>query len=211
MNYTAILPLKEHSERVPRKNWRTFGDRPLYQHILSSLLAVAAIDQVVIDTDSTREFPSHPRLVVRERPMHLRGDHVSMNRIIGSAIDEFPAAAYLQTHSTNPLISAETIARALEFYERDITSTYSVTRHQARMYYPNGDPLNHDPDDLLPTQELEPIFEENSCLYLFTSRSFKSWNSRIGPQARMFETPLAESLDIDTEDQWKIAEALIRQ
>lgn len=211
MNYAAIVPLKKASERVPRKNWRTLGGRPLYTHILESLIGVKAIDPIIIDTDSEREFPeaAHPRVIIRRRPDHLRGHHVSMNRIIGAILADHPAPAYLQTHATNPFISSETIARALDEYERDTTSLFSVTRHQARFYWDTGSPINHDPDDLVPTQELESLYEENSCLYCFTRRSFECWNSRIGPQARMFETPLSESLDIDTEDDWKLAEAFL--
>ena len=65
--------------------------------------------------------------------------------------------------------------------------------------------MNHDPDNLIPTQELEPWFEENSNLYIFTADSFAKTNARIGKQSMMYEGPYFESVDIDTPQDWDFA------
>ncbi|MEQ1842197.1 MAG: hypothetical protein ABL994_17465, partial [Verrucomicrobiales bacterium] len=85
-------------------------------------------------------------------------------------------------------------------------SLFTVNRHQTRFYRPDGSPVNHDPDRLIPTQDLEPWYEENSCLYVFSGPSFASKRARIGNKPIFFETPRIESADIDTEIEWHQAE-----
>jgi CMP-N-acetylneuraminic acid synthetase len=87
-------------------------------------------------------------------------------------------------------------------------SLFSVTRHQTRFYRADGAPINHDPDNLVRTQDLEPWFEENSCLYLFSQASFAATGARIGRHPILFEIPRGEAVDIDDAEDWALAEAL---
>ena len=68
--------------------------------------------------------------------------------------------------------------------------------------------MNHDPNRLIRTQDLDPLYEENSNLYLFTKESFNRTGARIGRNPLLFETPISENIDIDNEDDWARAEAL---
>ena len=214
----ALLPLKAHSERVPRKNFRDLHGRPLFRWMLDTLLAMPRVARIVINTDARDVLLQHglgddERVMVRDRRSEICGDTVSMNRVIEDDVQHVPADAYLMTHTTNPLISAETIHRALDAYERGVRdqradSLFGVTRIQSRFYRADGSAVNHDPDNLVRTQDLEPWFEENSCLYIFSRRSFAATSARIGLRPILFETPKLESLDIDTEDDWSLVEAV---
>ena len=111
----ALLPFKAHSERVPRKNFRQLGGKPLYAWMLDTLLALDAVERIVINTDAESEFGgdarlSHPKVLVRSRSAMLCGDRVSMNLIIADDIAALPAEHYLMTHVTNPFLSAASIA-----------------------------------------------------------------------------------------------------
>ncbi|MGH8587266.1 MAG: acylneuraminate cytidylyltransferase family protein, partial [Gammaproteobacteria bacterium] len=77
-----------------------------------------------------------------------------------------------------------------------------------RLYRGDGSAVNHDPQNLLRTQDLEPWFEENSCLYLFSAEGFARTGARIGDRPLLFETPRLESVDIDEPDDWRLAELL---
>lgn len=211
----ALIPIKNHSERVNNKNFRDFCGKPLYHHIIHTLERTYAVDEIVIDTDSPRVIGEAPKLGqkvrVIERPMELRGDHVSTNRIFEHDLKSTDAQVFLQTHATNPLLLAETIASALKTFldnEGKCDSLFSVNRHQSRFYKADGEPVNHDPANLIRTQDLPPLFEENSCLYIFTKESFASTNARIGKKPFMFPTPPIESIDIDDEISWRVAEML---
>jgi CMP-N-acetylneuraminic acid synthetase len=213
----AIVPMRHFSRRVPGKNYRVLIDRPLYRYILDTLLAVPAVSEVVVDTDSdtiiedlARELPE-VRIV--RRPEHLRSEMLVMNDILPHILDEVAADYYLQTHSTNPLLRSETVGEAIAAFlaQRDThDSLFSVTPRQVRLWTADGEAVNHDPDNLIRTQDLEPVMEENSCIYIFRRDVFEARRNRIGAHPLVFAMDPAESLDVDTELDWQIVEATLR-
>lgn len=217
MRAVALLPMKANSERVVGKNFRDFRGKPLFRWMLDSLLSVDAVDQVVINTDARTILGKHgiensERVLIRDRRPEICGDAVSMNKIILDDLENVAADVYLMTHTTNPLLSPETIRNALDRYFEALAegadSLFSVNRVQTRFYRKDGSSINHDPRHLVPTQQLEPWFEENSCLYIFSRQSFHASGARIGAHPRLFESPRLESIDIDTVDDWDMAIAI---
>ena len=212
---TAILIIKRHSARVPGKNFRALGGRPLFRWILDTLLGTDGVERVVINTDAVDRLeacglPQDPRLVLDPRKQALSGDHITANTLLADVMPRFPSRVYLMTHATSPFLSAETIARALAELEASpgADSLFSVSRHRARFYGADGRALNHNPDNLVPTQDLEAWYEENSALYLFTAESFAATGSRVGQHPITFPTPPWESVDIDVPDDWHLAELI---
>lgn len=213
----AIIPMKERSERVPNKNVRGFNGKPLFCWIIESLLEAKTIDSIVVNTDSpligdmVRE--RYPGVFVLYRPDYLKGDMVTGNALIKWTLSQLKGEHFLYTHSTNPLLKPETIDRAVELYlsnQATYDSLFGVTKHQFRLYRADGYPANHNPDELIRSQDLEPLYEDNSNLYIFSRGSFRRSGNRIGQRAYMFEVSKTESIDIDTEDDWKIAEAVAK-
>jgi len=213
----ALIPMRHHSQRVPGKNFRLLAGKPLYYHIISSLLLVPRINNVVVDTDSEpiiegiKEF--FPLVTILERPDYLRADTIPMNDILLYDTSQIEADVYLQTHSTNPLLKVETINRAIDaflkaFPARD--SLFSVTRLQTRLWDQVGKAINHDPSILLQTQDLPPVFEENSCLYMFTKKNLEKHQNRLGNNPVMFEMSADEAWDIDDELDFSITEFLMK-
>ena len=218
LGLVALLPMKANSERVPSKNFRNFAGKPLYRWILNSLLGLPEIDLVVINTDA-REILAQSglqdseRVMIRDRKPEICGDMVSMNLVLADDVDNVEANGYLMTHTTNPLLKSDTIRRAIAEFEAAeragrADSLFAVSRHQTRFYRADATPVNHDPANLVRTQDLEPWFEENSNLYLFTKRSFRASGARIGKKPLMFEVPKGEAADIDDQNDWDIAEAI---
>jgi CMP-N-acetylneuraminic acid synthetase len=214
----ALVPMRHISERVPGKNYREMAGKPLYFHILTTLKDTPEIAEVVVDTDSpdiiagVREH--FPDVRILERPEKLRDGMVPMNEILLYDTSEVEADYYLQTHSTNPLLKAETISKAIRtFVEgRDrYDSLFSVTRWQTRLYDKDGKAINHNPGELLRTQDLPPVYEENSCLYIFDRENLKERGHRIGEKPLMFEIDAIEAWDIDVELDFLIAEFLMRK
>jgi CMP-N-acetylneuraminic acid synthetase len=216
MRVVALLPMKAHSERVRGKNFRDLLGKPLFRWILDTLLSVDEISQVVINTDARgalaeRGLTESKRVAIRDRKPELCGDLVSMNLILADDIASVSADTYLMTHTTNPFMSAGTVRRALDVYRKAqaagaADSLFSVNKIQTRFYRAGGAPVNHDPGNLVRTQDLEPWYEENSNLYIFTRQSFAHTNARIGKRPILFETPRFESIDIDNEEDWSFAE-----
>lgn len=211
----ALLPMKANSVRVKGKNFRDFCGRPLFRWILDTLLQVEEIDQIIINTDARHILAENglvdtDRITIRDRKPEICGDHVSMNLVLADDVANVPADLYLMTHTTNPLMSADTIRKAIAaFIDAKAAGTadslFTVDKVQTRFYRADCSPVNHDPDNLIPTQNLEPWFEENSNLYLFTADSFAKTKARIGKQPMMYEGPYFESIDIDTPADWDFA------
>lgn len=212
----ALMPLKAHSARVPGKNFKDLNGRPLFSWMLDKLIESEHIDTVVINTDARRELVEaglveSPKVQIRDRRVDLCGDEVSMNLILKDDLDNTDADMYLMTHTTNPFLSLETIDGAIDSFVSavpKVDSLFTVNRMQTRFYDDACKAINHDPDNLIPTQDLAPWFEENSCLYLFTRSSFETSNARIGSKPMMYETKKLESVDIDEQQDWEIAEVI---
>ena len=216
-NLVALLPIKAHSSRVSGKNFRLFAGRPLFQWILESLLEVEAIEKIVINTDARNLLAHHglaetDRILIRDRPREICGTTVSMNRVIEDDVNSIDSKLYLMTHTTNPLLQSATIRSALELYhgktQEGYDSLFTVNEIQTRFYRENGSPVNHDPGNLVPTQNLEVWYEENSNLYAFTKESFEKTHARIGSNPVMYTTPHLESFDIDDVTGWHLAEII---
>jgi CMP-N-acetylneuraminic acid synthetase len=217
MKLAALVPMRHHSQRVPGKNYRPLAGKPLFQHIIETLIKVPEIDSIIIDTDSKPILDEVPRLFpdvkLIHRPSHLLADDVPMNDILLHDTSQVKADFYLQTHSTNPLLKPETISNAIKLlftnYPKN-DSLFSVTRLQTRLYFQDGKAINHNPLELIQTQDLPPVYEENSCMYIFTRENLERKKHRIGDSPLMFEIPRLEAVDIDEESDFQLADVLMK-
>jgi len=218
MHVTALLPMKGHSERVPNKNLRPMYGKPLFFHVAKVLNQCQWIDNIIINTDSEKiaelAQQNFSKAIIHWRPKAICGDMVPMNTIIANDLERHDGEHYLQTHSTNPLLSIQTINQAIEEYFANLRvhdSLFSVTRLQTRLYWESGEPVNHDPGQLLRTQDLPPMLEENSNIYLFNKASFQNAEeNRIGKTPLMFVMEPLEALDIDEVSDFIMVEALLQ-
>ena len=214
----ALVPMRHKSQRVTGKNYRHLAGKPLYHYILVNLLACPEIAEVVVDTDSPiikdgikEDFPNFR---VLDRPRHLRGGEVPMNEVLLYDTSQVEADFYLQTHSTNPLLKPETISRAIQTLQVNYPvydSLFSVTRLQSRLWDSLGRAINHNPSLLLRTQDLPPVYEENSCIYIFNRQTLVNRRNRLGERAFMFEIDTAEAWDIDEELDFLVVDLMLRQ
>jgi CMP-N-acetylneuraminic acid synthetase len=216
VTFTALLPMRHHSQRVPGKNYRPLAGKPLFHHIVGTLLAVPEINEIVVDTDSEPVMDglraNFPQVRIINRPEHLRANDIPMNEILMYDTEQFPADFYLQTHSTNPLLKPETVSRAINVFLADHPthdSLFSVTRLQTRLYDKDGRAINHNPQELIQTQNLPPVFEENSCIYIFNRANLAAKRHRISDHPLMFEIDAEEAWDIDEELDFEITEFLM--
>jgi len=183
----ALVPMRHHSQRVPGKNYRLLGGKPLFHHIISTLLRVPEITEIVVNTDSPNVIEglqSHfPSVNVIDRPERLR------------------------------LLKAETISTAIQSFVSKYPaydSLFSVTRLQTRLWDQLGRAINHNPAILLQTQDLPPVYEENSCIYIFERKTLTSHRNRLGERPLLFEIDSAEAWDIDEELDFQIVEILTK-
>ena len=207
----ALLPMKHHSERVKAKNFRKIGGKPLFYWILESLSKSKYIDEIIINTDSdfiAEDATKNFNVTILKRPDYLLGDMVSMAPLTKYDISKTDGEYYLQTHSTNPLLTTKTINKAIEtfFSLKKYDSLFTVTPIHTRFYWSDGRAINHDPDNLIRTQDLPPIYEENSCIYIFSRKMFNERGHRLGKKPYMMPIDRIEAIDIDNEEDFLMAD-----
>jgi len=210
----ALVPMKGHSERVPNKNVRLLAGKPCFYWIMETLSKSKYVDEIVINTDSEEIAESaqkHFDVTILERPEYLLGDMISIQPLIEYDLSHTDGQFYLQTHSTNPLIRTETIDKAIETFHSspDYDALFSVTEIKQRFYWPDGKAINHDPKHLIRTQDLPPIYHENSCFYIFSRETNVKYKTRLGSKPQMFHIGLLEAADIDDMEDFYWAEFLL--
>ncbi len=212
----ALVPMKGHSERVPNKNIRMLAGKPAFHWIMESLSKSKYIDEIVINTDSdeiAKSASDNFKVTILKRPDFLLGDMVSIQPLIEYDLSQTNGDYYLQTHSTNPLLTTETIDRAIKafFAQKEHDALFSVTSVKTRYYWPDGRGINHDPKKLIRTQDLEPIFEENSCFYVFSRETNQKVKNRLGANPMMYPIHKFEATDIDEMEDFYWAEFLLHR
>ncbi|MGY4867396.1 acylneuraminate cytidylyltransferase family protein [Mycolicibacterium elephantis] len=208
--------MRHSSERVRGKNYRPLGGKPLFRHVIDALMASESVGQVVIDTDSPViiDYASAnlPEVLVLERPEHLRDGAIAMNDVLENTLSQVDGEFFLQTHSTNPFLRPETIDHAVKcFFEERVDSLFTTTPMQARFWWDADRAVNHDPAVLLRTQDLAPLYLENSCLYIFRRGPFLLERNRITSNRTIYPISALEAIDIDTEEDWELAAALVER
>jgi CMP-N-acetylneuraminic acid synthetase len=215
VSVVGLIPMKGHSERVPGKNLRVIAGRPLFHWIAETLLQADSIDEVIVDTDSDEiehaVQDAFPSVSIHRRPDHLHGDLVPMHDVVAEVARSVGHDHLLQTHSTNPLLRPATVDRAISAFLEPGShdSLMSVTALQTRFYFADGRPVNHDPEVLVRTQDLDPIYEENSNIYLAPRQQIVDSGRRIGSRPKLFPIPRDEAIDIDEELEFLVAEFLL--
>lgn len=212
--------MKGNSERVPNKNIKLFDGKPLFSKIIDTIKSSKIIDDIIVNTDNETIINMIYELYgdsvkIHKRPDNLVGDMVPMNEIINYDLSISNSDIYVQTHTTNPLLLISSLESAIhKFVEASKSGTdsiFSVTKLQTRLFDKGKKPINHDPKDLKRTQDLDPVYEENSCFYIFDKDSFSNaGNKRIGNNPELFSINKIESVDIDEPEDFIIAEALYK-
>jgi len=210
-----FVPIKTNSTRVPNKNFRDFGGVPLYEHMLNKyanddiIIAINTDNESLIEKYHSMKVVGKAGVHSHRREGHLIGDDISVNLIIEDFVNKFceDDDIIAQIHTTSPFLESKTLIDAIGMLETNssIDSVVSANVIQSRLWREEGYgycPVNHNPMRMEKTQDLPKLYEENSCFYVFTAKSFKNSGKRIGLKPYFWEVNFPENLDIDTENDW---------
>ncbi len=209
-----FIPIKENSQRVPRKNFRELNGVPLYKHTLNKLKNF----EVYIDTDSDeiaagiKMDHNLSNVSVYRRDSDLVGDDVSVCDLIQRFIKKYTIFDYIcQLHVTSPFLDVDILEEAFNKTKEGYDSVVSCNEVNTRFWRKENYgyvPVNHNPMKLEQTQDLPTYYEENSTFYIFDSSVFKKLNTRIGFNPYFYPIGFPSNVDIDTEDDWNIVKTL---
>jgi len=211
---TAIIPMRAGSQRVKNKNIRIVNGRYLFEYIIDTILKLNEVTEILINTDIStikNVINDCNKIKFIDRPENMKGN-CNINDVIENSIRHTENDYFIQVHVTNPLLTHQTLGKAIARYFKyceKFDSMFGVTRVQKRFWKSDCSPFNHELSDEPTTQNLEVIFEENSCLYIFSRDSFNKNKNRIGKTPSIFEIPKLEAWDIDDEQDLKIVQNML--
>lgn len=210
MKTVAIVPIKLNNRRLPQKNTKQFTNgKPLCHYVLTTLLKVHEIDDVYVycsNPDIKNFIPDGVNYL--KRAESLDQDSTKMNEVLKSFADDVPADIYVMAHTTAPFISPDSIikgVRAVQCGEYD--SSFAAKKLQDFLWK-NGKPFNYDLARIPRTQDLEPFYIETSGFYIYRSDVMTKLGRRIGDKPYVVEVGEIESIDIDEEQDFMIADAI---
>ncbi len=200
----SILPLRKNSKRIKNKNKKIINGKHLYEFILDELLKSKQIKKIIITTDYKLNI-KNSKILLHKRPLSLRGN-CNMNLVIKDVLENYEGDQFIQVHATNPCLKYVTIDKAIKYFRKNkkkYDSIFSVNDFKKRLWNKNLVPYNHKIKESPTTQNLKKLYEENSCFYIFSRKSFIKNQNRIGKKPQIFKTNKIESIDVDYEDDLK--------
>ena len=212
MSKAAFIPIKSLSKRVPGKNFRLLNNIPLYKYIISNAVSSHAFDEIFIDSDSDEilSYASKLDLKTIERLDELAADNANGNDLLNYHHKLFPNYEYyFQLFATAPLLKPNTIFECVEklSVSEEYDSILTVTKECGWFWF-QGQPVNYEPSVLPRSQDAEMLIKESTGLYGINKKSLEKHCCRIGKKPIMHEIDPVESLDIDTEHEFDLAQKL---
>ena len=210
MRIVAIMPIKLKNERCPGKNLRLLGGKPLLQHELDNLKETGLCESInVYCSDETVVSYLPEGVTFIRRPGYLDLPSSNFTQIFDSFMGEVDADIYVYAHATAPFITVDTVKQCIEAVSSgEYDSAFCAVKLQDYLWQ-DGEPLNFDASDLPRTQDLKPIYQETSGVYVFTRDVFKNHRRRIGKKPFIKEVSFKEAVDIDNPEDFELAEALV--
>lgn len=210
MNIIAIMPIKLTNERCPGKNTRLLGGKPLLQYELDSLKTTGLCDCINVFCSSEEVVPYLPEGVnFVKRPDYLDLPTSNFTQIFSCFTEYYDADIYVYAHATAPFITVDTMQQCIGAVKSGkYDSAFCAVKLQDYLWQ-NGKPLNFDASNIPRTQDLKPIYQETSGVYVFTKEVFEKYHRRIGIKPFIKEVNYKEAVDIDNPEDFNLAELLV--
>lgn len=221
-NVNVFLPCRKGSERVPKKNIKPFAsfEHGLIEIKLKQLLNAKHVNAIYLSTNDDEildhaESLNNPRIVLHKRIEGLSSSQTSTDQLVAHALDLIKEGEILWTHVTSPFLTAQTYDQVIEKYfdekNKGFDSLMTTNLIHGFLWNQNG-PINYDREkEKWPrTQTLEPIHEINSAIFLANSNIYRSLDDRIGNKPYLYPLDKIQGFDIDWEDDFNIAQAMLQ-
>lgn len=220
----GLIPARGGSKRIPRKNIRPFFGRPIIAHSIEAALAARTIDRVIVSTDD-EEIAAVARAAGADVPFmrtpELSDDHATTLAVIADAIERVEAEgvavdAVCCLYATAPFVTAHDLDTAFDLLDGgNISYVFAATEYaypiQRALRLRNGRPEMFNPE-LASTrsQDLEPAYHDAGQFYWCRPDPVRANRPVLGPDAALYRVERARVVDIDTPEDWKMAEELYR-
>lgn len=220
MKNLAIIPARGGSKRIPRKNVKSFLGKPMLAYSIEAALATGLFDEVMVSTDD-EEIAEVARMYGAKVPFmrsaETSNDNATMEDVIeevilkylkvGQAYDNFCCLL-----ATAPFITSELLSESYHTYKESegdslvpcIRFSYPVQRC---LRVKGSFLCMREPEYIHSrSQDLEPMYHDSGLFYWMKTDIFLEEKEIFCEKACLFEIEESKCQDIDTEEDWKIAE-----
>lgn len=214
--YVAMIPARLGSKRIPKKNIRFMGDKPLIEYPIDLALNSSAFESVWVNTESEElgNYITNLGANFHKRPKELANDQATNREFTYEFLQKHECDYVVMINPTSPLLRQDTVNRFLDYVdENDFDTVLSVISEKEETFF-KGEPLNFSLKEKMNSQLLEPI--ETICWALtawkresFIQQQEQGINPVFGGKLGRFSIPKDESCDLDTLEDWRIAEGIL--
>lgn len=210
MEIRGIMPIKLKNERLPGKNIRLLGEKPLLQYQLDNLKETRLVDSITVYCSSSEVVHFLPEgIEFLKRPKELDRPTSNFNQIMDSFIKKVYGDIYVYIHATAPFVTVDTMCECIEAVKSGkYDSAFCASVIQDYLWQ-DGKPLNFDARNIPRSQDLKPIYRETSGIYVFTKKLYDSLHRRIGNNPYIKKVTYKEAVDINNPEDFMLAESLI--
>ena len=222
MSINVFLPCRKGSQRVPKKNIKQFAGfkKGLIEIKLKQLLESKKIDKIYLSTNDEEVLEyaqslNQNRIILHKRAEYLSSSETSTDDLVSHVLELIPEGDILWTHVTSPFLNANVYDDIINKYEevkiQGFDSLMTTNLIHGFLWNKEG-PINYDrtKEKWPRTQTIEPLHEINSAVFLANAETYRTLNDRIGTNPFLYELDKIKGFDIDWEDDFKIAEAMVQ-
>lgn len=212
----AMIPARMGSKRIPKKNIRYMLDKPLIQYPIDLAKKSGAFESVWINTESDELGHACERLGIQfhKRPEELSSDKATNRDFTYEFLKKHECDYVVMVNPTSPALRQETMDQFIQYLqENDFDTIMSVLSQQAEAFC-EGKKINFTGEDKIPSQLLEPVETVVWALTAWKRETFIALQESgqcpiFGGKMGRFVIPKDEAADLDTEEDWRIAEAAL--
>lgn len=203
----SFIPVKLNNQRLPGKNLMQLNGRPLCDYIFNTIGKISSIhEKYVYCSDEAIQEYIPDGLTFLKRDAHLDGPEIKGLEIIDRFVQDVDADIYVLTHVTQPFTKASSIEKALDqVINGGYDSAFSALEMKDYCWY-QGKPFNYNMKDIVTTQNLAPIYVETGAFFIFRKEVFTKLHQRIGEKPYIYTVDQFEAIDIDTKEDFELAE-----
>lgn len=212
MRQIAMIPARMASKRVPKKNLRILGDKPLLAWVTETARDSGLFDDVYVNSESDEIGELAQRLGVKfyKRDESLAADSATSEHFVKDFMEHVPSDVLFQITPTSPFLTTNELKRAVALTTEGSCTVLSVKTLHAECFI-HGQPANFDPyDEMLPSQELGPVYIMCNGVFAWRVASYTGTYGYRG-RADLLYLSGDSALDIDTEEDFALAEAIVER
>ena len=220
----CVIPARGGSKRIPGKNIKLLGNKPLISYTIDAAIASKVFDEIYISSDDINivEYAKSKNILIDERPQNLVGDTITQVQVINEFIKRKKLS--IDTHivsllPTCPFRRSQDIINAYEIFRKDISAPLiGVVEYdfpiQLALSKKNKSnlmtPFFENGYEKTRSQDIEKTWHPNGAIYISTVEQFLKNNTFFSSNMNTYEMDAIHSFDIDYPWQFEVAQQLLK-